>query len=112
MVIQTDLHYFLVGLQDCWKTGEGRRGGLGVLLLDERVENGLLAVLWTDEYHQDAPAHYQAQLPRVLCQLVLAVRISHVLNSAIQHELQQWVKALCGSLEFHPDGLIDVLGQV
>lgn len=52
-----------VGLLGGWG---GQWGGLGVLLLDEGIGDGLHAVLRTDEHHRGAPAHYQAQLPCVL----------------------------------------------
>lgn len=48
---------------------------LGILLLDEGVGDGLHAVLRADEHHRSAPAHHQAQLPRVLCELVLVVGV-------------------------------------
>lgn len=48
---------------------------LGVLLLDEGVGDGLHAVLRADEHHGGAPAHHQAQLAGVLCELVLVVRV-------------------------------------
>lgn len=65
---------------------------LRVLLLDEGVGDGLHAVLRADEHHGGAPAHHQAQLPGVLCELVLVVRVSHVFDGAIQHEVEEWVK--------------------
>lgn len=65
---------------------------LGILLLDEGVGDGLHAILRADEHHRSAPAHHQAQLPRVLCELVLIVGVSHVLDGAIQHEVEQRVE--------------------
>lgn len=48
---------------------------LSVLLLDEGVGDGLHAVLWADEHHRGAPAYHQAQLARVLGELVLVVGV-------------------------------------
>lgn len=64
-----------------------------------------------------ASAHCQGQLARILTQLAL-FRILHELNAAVHHKFQQQIKALqdptgfVDSLEFHPDGLKIVLGQV
>ena len=57
---------------------------LGILLLDEGVGDGLHAVLRADEHHRSAPAHHQAQLPRVLCELVLVVRVCGRRGAAVR----------------------------
>lgn len=62
---------------------------LRVLLLDEGVGDGLHAVLRADEHHGGAPAHHQAQLPGVLCELVLVVRVCEERGGGVS-EAQVW----------------------
>lgn len=33
-------------------------------------------------------------MPGVLRELVLVIRVSHVLNGAVQHKVEEWVEAL------------------
>ena len=72
-----------------------------------RAGDGFHAVLRADEQHGGAPSHHQAQLPGVLCELVLVVRVSHALDGAAQHEAEQRVKpfqdstGFSASLELH-----------
>ena len=62
---------------------------LSVLLLHEGVGDGLHAVLWADEHHRGATTYDKPQLPSVLRQLVLVIRVSHVLHGPIQHQVEQ-----------------------
>lgn len=48
---------------------------LSVLLLHEGVGDGLHAVLWADEHHRGATTYDKPQLPSVLRQLVLVIRV-------------------------------------
>lgn len=48
---------------------------LSVLLLHEGVGDGLHAILWADEHHRGATTHHKPQLPSVLRQLVLVIRV-------------------------------------
>lgn len=75
---------------------------LGILLLDEGVGDGLHAILRADEHHRSAPAHHQAQLPRVLCELVLIVGVCGRRGAAMRQcgkvprDVPGWEEVGCG----------------
>ena len=88
------------------------------VLLHEWVGNALHAVHGADEGDCGAPADHQPQWPGVWGQLVWVVRVPHVLNAVVQHDVEEGVvpleypTALPSPGELDPDLLVNEPAQV
>ena len=83
----------------------GQKGAL--VLGHEGVGDALHAVHGTDEGDGGAPADDQAEVPRVLGQLVGIVRVTEVLDGVVQHDVEERIKPLQSSTGLAAPGKLD-----
>ena len=78
-----------------------------LLLGHEGVGDALHAVHGADEGDGSAPTDHQAEMSRILGQLVRIVRVPEVLYGVVQHNVQQGVETLQSPTGLPPPSKLD-----